>query len=341
MNVINLNRETAELELSINELTILANSLKEAYKQLRTVDFEERIRGITKEETFQISNVIGKSINLLVLGSTSVSETHLISSIKLIGNKVRFQFTYKSILGIGSILNELYYGMFRVQDFRSSIGFDKSNVSSLLDSIHFDVVEKMQEGSPEDLICRKATEISNNLNLRTSSLESKSSSPELKTECILKFNSHILVFFLASLTNRKIFSGIHIAIGKMANSHQAELLAKSNAQEIRHSDLVRLVAYLGLALKSAISNVDLERISLLLFDSKRNPLFDIKILSKCIELDGLKIRFRLCLDVKENDTDRRYFDIEDTATRSDINSFVSSIQEFLSKLPRKEMSTDS
>ena len=99
----------------------------------------------------------------------------------------------------------------------------------------------MEESTPENIVHKKTIEISNSLNLKISNLEAKSLSPRLKTESILKLKSHRVVFFLASLSNRKIFSGIQIAVGEP--SHQGDSFTKSDVQGIRHSDLVRLVAY--------------------------------------------------------------------------------------------------
>jgi hypothetical protein len=142
--------------------------------------------------------------------------------------------------------------------------------------------------------------------------------------------------FLASQNNRKIFSGIQIAIGK--RSHQADLFAHSDIQGIRHSDLVRLVAYLELALTLAISDADLEKFSLSLFNSKKNPLLTIQVVSRCIESEDqgyLRIRFYLYSVIQKHRVDNECLEIEETSTTNDIYSFISSMKAFLSKLPRK------
>lgn len=334
MKILNLTREAAELQLSINELVIIKNSLMEAYQQLTVADFRERIRGISKDDSLQFASTIGEIIDLFQQNSAFTPENQFIQSIQLIEDSVALQLTYELLLGLRSVLNELCHGIYVVQDFQNKIGFDKASVFYILDSIHFDIVQKMEEGIPQNLIFNKSREISKNLNLNLSNLEAKSLFPRVKTECVLNLKSHLIVFFLASLSNRKIFSGIQIAIGKP--SHQPDSFTKSDVQGIRHSDLVRLVAYLELVLTSVISDADLEKFTLSLFDSTKNPLFDIQIFSRCIDSEDLKIRFRLYPSIQKNNVNNRCSDIEDTSNVSDIYSFTLSIREFLSKLPKKE-----
>lgn len=340
MHILNLTREIAQLQFSIDELLMLKNLLMEAYQKLTVADFQERIRGITRDESIKFASTIGEVIDISQKTHKFCHKNRFIQSIQLIENQVTVDLTYTILVSIRSILNEFSNGIY-VEDFQSKIGFDKSSVSSLLDSIHFDVVEKMEEGTPESLIHKKTIEISNNLNLKITNLEMESLSPRLKKECILKLNSHIIVFYLASQNNRKIFSGIQIAIGK--TSHQTDLFTNSNIQGIRHSDLVRLVAYLELALTSAINDADLEKFSLSLFNSKKNPLLSIQVVSRCLESEEkayLKIRFRLYSMIQKNRVDNEYFDIEETSRVSDIYLFISSIKSFLSELPIKASDTN-
>ena len=336
MKILNLTRETAELQLSINELVILKNSLIEADQQFTVADFKERIRGISKDESFQLASTIGEIINLSQHNSVFKSEYQFIQLIQLIENQVILRLPYRLLLGLRGVLNEFCHGIY-VQDLQAKLGFDKTSVSSLLDSIHFNVVQKMEEGTPQDLIFKKAREISNNLNLKHHNLEVNSSSPRIKKECILNFKSHLVLFFLASLSNRKIFSGIQLAIGEP--SHHADLFAKSNVQKIRNSDLVRLVAYLELALASAIDDADLEKYTLSLFNSTKSHLFDIQVFSRPIGVEDkgdLKIRFRLYSGIQGDSVDNGCLDIEDMSSVDDIYSFTSSIRVFLSELPIKE-----
>jgi hypothetical protein len=99
------------------------------------------------------------------------------------------------------------------------------------------------------------------------------------------------------LSNRKIFSGIKIAIGKQP--HHADFLTQSDPQGIRHSDLVRLVAYLELAATSAISNTDLEKFTLSLFDSKKNLCLIFKFFQIPLSHKVLKIVFVYIQAVKK------------------------------------------
>jgi hypothetical protein len=182
MKILNLTREAAKLQLSIKELIILKNSLMEAYQQLTSADFRERIRGISKDESLQFANTIGEIITLFQQNSAFTLENQFIQSIQLIEDSIVLQLTYELLLGLRSILNELCHGISVVQDFQTKIGFDKASVSSLLDYIHFDIIQKMEEDTPQNLIFKKSREISNNLNLKITNWEMESFYPRLKTE---------------------------------------------------------------------------------------------------------------------------------------------------------------
>jgi hypothetical protein len=160
MKIINLTRENAQLQFSINELIIFKNLLTETCKRLPIADFQETIRGISRDESLELASTIDKIIDLSHQNYDFRLESHSIQVIQLIKNQVTLQLQYKIVLGLRSILNELCHGMY-VEDFQSPIEFDKTSVFNLLDSIHSNVVEKMGEDLPGNVIHKKTIEISN------------------------------------------------------------------------------------------------------------------------------------------------------------------------------------
>jgi hypothetical protein len=88
-----------------------------------------------------------------------------------------------------------------------------------------------------------------------------------------------------------------------------------------------------------ISDADLEKFTLSL--NENHHLLEIHAFSRCLESNSLNIRLRLYLNNCKDNLDNEYWDIEDTLSISNIYPFTSSIREFLSQLPKKEIVTDS
>jgi hypothetical protein len=339
MKIIKLTNKTSELLFSLDELLILKNSLLEVYQQFTVNDFAALIRGISKDEALQFANLLRDIIYHYETGSNLASSDKLILSIQRTEEGVVLLLTYETLLGIRSILNVLYHRVclkIKDENFQLKIGFEPALVHSLLESIRCDVIEQIEKDHLETIIFNKSHEISNSLNLKHHNLSGDSLSPQIRKECRLQFQSHLILFLLFSQNKiRKVFSGIQILIGKP--SHHSVIFAKSNVGLIRHDDLVRLVAYLELALTAEINDSDLEEFVFSLFYANSH-LLDIQALSRSIESEGeknIKIRFRLYSPLKENNRDYEHLDIEDTLSTSNIYSFTSSIREFLFETVKK------
>lgn len=64
MKKINLNKETANLQLSVDELVALRKILIEVYHRIGEYGFETRVN-ISREEAIKLVNDIGQTIELL------------------------------------------------------------------------------------------------------------------------------------------------------------------------------------------------------------------------------------------------------------------------------------
>jgi len=282
MRIINLTREVAQLQFSIDELLIIKNSLIEVYYQFS--DFKALIRGISKNECLPFAITIGEIIDCSQEKNGFNLKSPFIESIALSEGEFIIHLAYERLLGIGGILCEVCYGC--IKDFQSKTGFDRATVSYLLDSINDDVIHKMEEGRPETLIFNRGREISRKLNF--SNLEIKPFSPEIRKICVLKFNSHTVEFFLVCQSRSKRFSRIMITISQ--TSYQVDLLVKSNVQGVEYRDLIRLVSYLELVVTSVISDADLEKTTLSLRNSNWSNLLDIKVRANASKFRGKSIK---------------------------------------------------
>ena len=335
MKILNLTREAAELQFHIEELAIFEKLLMEAHKQLRDVDFKERIRGISRDETLRLLSVIREIINSSRKRSVVISKNKFIQSIDLNGEQILFELTYKSLLGLRSILNELCYGICTTQNFYERIGVDKSSVSSLLDVIHFDLVEKMEEDMPETLIFKKSREIRNDLKLKPGNLEADLTSLEIRKECFLNLeSSRTLSFSLSSLSSRKVFSGIQVVDNQLPR-HPHLKVHSSGIQAIRNTDLIRLVAHLELALTSEISTTDLKNFTLEVYNSRRSFLFNVQIFPEEneSEVDSFNLFFRFYPETFRGKKGGNKYLVSGVSNANDIYLFTSSVRDFLSRLP--------
>ena len=118
----------------------------------------------------------------------------------------------------------------------------------------------------------------------------------------------------------------------------SEPFFKSNVQGIMYSDLIYLVAYLELALNSAFNSAAFETFTLDFVNSVREPLLETKIVSntKWESEEYLKIRLRVYSGHQEESKKHDYLEIQGTATTTNVQSFTSSIRDFLSELPKKQ-----
>jgi hypothetical protein len=193
----------------------------------------------------------------------------------------------------------------------------------------------MEEGTPQDMIFKRSRELEKALNIKYKDLERNSPSSNFQKECILNLKSNFIMFLLQSMSNRKIFDRIQITTGALVEQPDSSL-SKSSIQAIRHSDLVRLIAYFELVLEAKINEVDLEEFSLPVHNSKGNILFVVRMLPRwnvsCKEKEDLRIHFRFNSEAHEDKVDAQFLNIEDDVSVDEIKIFNRSLKAFLSQL---------
>jgi hypothetical protein len=334
MKILNLTKKNAEIVISIDELLIFRNSLTEILDLCDESFFKERIEYLTKEEAFDIASILSRLVESLETQSQVLEKNRFIQLLKASGNSLSISVTFQGIIGIRNVLNELCNGV-KFDDFYEKIGSGRETIVILLHSLTLEVIQKMLESTPGTLISKKREELSKKLNFKRENLEASSSS-RLFRECILTLKSHILLFGLSSLENRKIFSSIQTAFGSTEIQRGAFL--KSGSHAVRNYDLLYLTAYLELVLQLEIGDEDLKSYSLKTYDSRGNipvELQVLQILHKNNEEADLRIRIKLALwDAKEGS--ERIIIVEDIASSSDVSFFISSIQDFLVELYEKK-----
>lgn len=333
MKILSLDRDKAKLQFSIDELLILKNSLLEVYERFTVHEFTALIQGISNEDSVKLATLIENIINPIQKKYVSLPQNNFVLSTKLIEKSYIIQLSYESLLGLRGVLNVLINNVCVIDDFFLKIGFDRPQVSLLLDSIHFDVVEKMQKNRPEFVIHTRIMEISNKLNLKHYNLKVNSSRPRFTQECQLKVGDYIFCFLLVSLKNRREFSGIQTSVKKLSNG---SISMESKPQSIRNFDLIRLVSYLELVVESVITDEDLLNYSFAALDSIKKSIFDVQVVSRCMKYsnkESLNIRVKVYNTNQENEISEQYLEAKDSLDSDKINSFVQSIKIFLSKLP--------
>lgn len=332
MNLIELNKYKSKIELSIDDLKILKNSLFEVNRQFSDNDFLSLIQYISKKDSTEYLNSLEEILDHCENKSRlSLILTNKISNlIQITDNGVLIELSYEILWGFNGILNIIISEVcLHFQDFNLQIGYDRTEVQFLLSS-WFKIVYKMREQTIGYILFIKARDISNNLGINYYSLPDNLVMPQIRKECQLNLQSHVILLLLFSQNKaRRIYSGIKIIIGKPLKP--IIFYAKSHVGITRHDDLINLIAYLEYTITSLIDDIDLKDCIL----SLRYPgtdLFTIQLLSRFIESDEVKsinIRVRLYSPIQENSPDTEYLEIEDTLSISNIHSFISSVKEFL------------
>lgn len=336
MKILTLTRLNTEIQFSINELVIIRNSLMEIYRQFKSIDFEERIRGLSREAFFELAKTFHDLTESSQESIKSTLNNDFFQVNQVFENQIYLKLTYQEVLSICSALNEICNGI-DLQDFQEKIESKKETVSTLLNTMHLEVVQRMQENTPENLIYKKKKEISKELNFSRDNLRSELPLPIFIRICQLKFKSHILIFRFSSFKNRTIFSNIQIAFGEILASFDS--FAKSDLQFVRNNDLLSLIAYLELTADSVINNEDLTDFKLSIYNSKGSICFEIQVLPKTDiskEKENLKIRLNLPLRSLEDKDLINILEIEDVVAVNDINFFTQTIRGFLTELLLKD-----
>jgi hypothetical protein len=331
MKILNLTREVVSLEFSINELIILRDSLITTQKLLDSSDFQARIRGFSKDQCLELAMSFGEILNSFDRNCNSRIESPFVRSINFAEDRIILQLTYHAILGLNCILNSLVNGnSIKDEDFQDRVGFDRASLEALLDSIHSNALDRMEEDMPETIIFKKVLEIFKEFKLEYRDFLSESLYARIKKDCQLNCHSQNIIFRLASLNDRKVCSGIQIGISQQV--HQETLFFRSKPQAIRHLFLVRLIAYLEQALASAIPAADLEIFKLALPNAKKNPLFEIRIHPIPSNSNEFAIQLSFERSFPNQSEDTQWVTIEDSTSTSQIYSFIASIREFLTEL---------
>jgi hypothetical protein len=343
MKIINFTNKTSEILFSVDELSIIKNSLLEVYNQFAVNDFATLIPNISKNEAIQLNGVLEKIIDAHLHKYDLMISSHMIQSIHIKEKGAILLLTYEVLVGIRSILNVLYHGAcIKIEDcdFSRKIGFNRTDVLSLLDSIRKDVIDKMEENRLETLVFKRSREILENLKSNYSRSNTNGVNLQIRNKCQFQLQSHQIIFLLSTQNKtNKIFNGIQILINK--NLTPAVFFAKSNAGLIRHNDLFRLIAYLELAIEPTTNKIDLEEYIFSLFYTS-SPLLDLQVISHSLESEGernIKLRFRLYSPIQEDNIDNEYLEIVDTFNAGNIYSFTSSVRDFLLELSMKESQT--
>ncbi len=343
MKIINSTNKTSEILFSIDELSIVKNSLLEVYNQFTANDFSALIPNISRNEAIQLNGVLEKIIDAYFHKYSLTISSQMIQSIQIKEKGVIFLLTYEILVGIRSILNVLYYGAcikIEDSDFSQKIGFNRTDVFSLLDSIHKNVIEKMEENRLETLVFKKSREILKSLKSNHISSKINASDLQIRNKSQFQLQSHQIIFLLFTQNKTKqIFNGIQILINK--NLTPTVVFAKSNVGLIEYNDLFRLIAYLELAIEPTTNKIDLEEYIFSLFYTS-SPLLDLQVISHSLESEGernIKLRFRLYSPIQEDNIDNEYLEIVDTFNAGNIYSFTSSVRDFLLELSMKESQT--
>ncbi|MBC6479542.1 MAG: hypothetical protein GDA56_18940 [Hormoscilla sp. GM7CHS1pb] len=336
MKIINYSRNNAQIQFAIPELFLLKYSLIEGYEQIRDSAFDEqRIRGISKSETLKLGRNIGGIIEQFKLDKFPPYDSQFFQLIQWKSDGVILQVPQKILLGICTFLNEISGGQ-TARSFQSKLGLERKQIASFIHGIRL-LLNEMASGSLEMVIFEKSMTLFQELKLSRNNLESNVSD-RITRECQLKLKEHLIVFWLVSLRDRRISVGSQVAVGQLSGS---EFLGKSDQLALSYSKIIRIVPYLEIPLESAFDIAEMEKYMLIVGHQKR-PMFKIKVPDNSLSIEGeklLKIRFWLYFTSPGNEGDRALIEIEDFATATDIYAFTSSIREFLSELPRKDLNS--
>lgn len=297
MRIIKIESNSVDVQFSVYELIALRNVLNEVYNSLPKSEFETRM-GVSRKEVRRFAEVILQRIKKL----NKNSEAH-------------FNLLIKDILTFNDALNEVCHG-FKVENFETKLGISKQEAKLLLSSINKigkQIISNSQNDKKNQILTPKS---SNSLIIRK--------------KCYLETNENKFIFYLSSLEHSKTEVGLIIVLETKALNQ--DFPVRSTAQKIYIKDLQNLRQYLDSYLNYFYKkNNGISKIV-----SLGDNLFQIQVLpsSNTLENQDLlttRIRFNLGNQKNERNTDI-YLDIQGTVNLTNIRSFTSEIQEFLSEL---------
>jgi hypothetical protein len=330
MNIISLTKRIARIQFSEDELKLLKSALAKICSWLDNSSFDREIHEFSRSETVVLLNTFSRLKN----NNVSKEKEPLIVLIESVENKYTFDFSYRALTGLRSILNTLCNGISEAQYLKLELGFDRSLISPFLNKIGCDVIKVMAEDRIETLISKRAREIESCIQLRACEIEAKPESISLQSRCLLELRSNFIGFALSSLKKKKhVFSGIQIISKKTSNEEDVSLVS-SGGECVRTSCLIRLLVYIELVLEDKVPKDDLEEFSLEIYNARFKLMFRFKIIPSAIDStdENVKIIFGFYLATQNNLDDPIYYEIEDMSEVDDIHHFTAEIREFISGL---------
>ena len=312
MKKINLTRKTTNLQLSINELTAMKNSLIEVCHRLGSYEFETRVH-ISEIEAISLAN---KLVKIIEMRQSDDSEV---------------EFTYEEVLGLQGSLNEVCGGI-TMPNFLEKIGLERDKAIALLEFLLFDVINKMEEGTISDLIGKRREKIVTKLGLKSSNIKVPRTSPRLRHEAYLSMSSRLFIFMLFTQANIGTFSGIRIV--EIISQENKRILAKSIWQKIQIHFLSEIVAYLEVCKDLVRSNGQIEEFVLSPYNYDHKNIFHLQVLSGTINSENqgfLKLKF--CWNANQDkeylESPDNYIELEGLVSFEDIDKFTGVICQYL------------
>ena len=314
MKKINLTRKTTNLQLSINEITAMKNSLIEVCHRLGSYEFETRVH-ISEMEAISLANKLGEIIEMQQSENTEV------------------EFTYREVLGLQGSLKEVYAGI-SMPNFLEKIGLDRDKALTLLEFLLFEVINKMQEGTMSDLIEKRRKKIVTEFGLNSSQLQVPRTSPRLRHEAYFPISSRLFIFMLFTQANFGTFSGIRIV--EIISQENKQILAKSIWQQSKIYFLSEIVAYLEVCKDLVRNNTQIEKFVVSPYNYDHKNIFHLQVLSGTINSENqgfLKLNFswNANQDKEYLESPDNYIEIEDLVGFKDIDKFTGAICQYLVK----------
>ena len=314
MKKINLTRESANLQLSVNELIAMKNALIEVCHRLGSYEFETRVH-ISEIEAIALANKLRQIIEMQQAEETEI------------------QFAYEEVLGLQGSLKEVCGG-FSMPNFLEKIGWDRDKTIGLLEFLLFDVINKMEEGTLSDLIEKRRRKIVTEFDLNSSNLKVPRTSPQLRHEAYFPISSRLFLFMLFTQKNVKSFSGIRIV--EIVSLENKEAAAKSIWQKFEIYSLSRIVAYLEVCKDLVRNNEQIEDLIISPYNYDHKNIFHLQVLSGFISSNNqgfLKLKFSLNANQDKDKADLEnpdnYIEVEDLVSFEDIDKFTGAICEYL------------
>ncbi len=312
MKKINLTRETANLQISIDELTAMKNAIIEVCHRIGSYGFETRVN-ISELEAIELANKLDKAVENMTLYEANIC------------------LNYNEIQGLRGALCEVCYGIY-MPNFLGKIGLEREKLLSSLEFLRLELIHKMEESTMSDLIEKKRKKIVTKLGLKSSNIKVPRTSPRLRHEAYFSMSSRLFIFMLFTQANSGTFSGIRIV--EIISQENKRILAKSIWQKIQIHFLSEIVAYLEVCKDLVRSNEQIEEFVLSPYNYDHKNIFNLQALSGTINSENqgfLKLNFswNANQDKEYLESPDNYMEIEDLVSFEDIDKFIGAICQYL------------